>query len=173
MVKVKETWKNAKAANFSKYEVSNLGRVRNSKTGRILIPANDGEGYNHYRLSSDSGKIQLVKAHRLVAIVWIDNVYGKTMVDHINSNKQDNRVSNLRWCSAVENQNFHNVRLSREKVGRRFFYDVTDLSTGYMMERLDQKQCVEYFGITNPSAVAKRNNNTTLKKYKVKYANNY
>lgn len=168
MVKVKEIWKTNE--NFVKYEVSNLGRVRNKKSGRILIPGKDKEGYNHYRLSNNYNVITLIKAHRLVATTFIENQFNKEMVDHINSDKTDNRVCNLRWCSAVENQNFNNARKSREKLGLRFYYNVTDLLTGYMMERLDQKQCIEYFGIFGPSTIAKRKNNITFGRYMVEYS---
>lgn len=44
--------------------------------------------------------------HRLVAETFIEKPeeYGKIEVDHINRNRQDNRVENLRWVTREENQ---------------------------------------------------------------------
>jgi len=87
---------------FSNYEVSNHGNVRNKTTGRILKGFPDGKGYlmvdlikNKYRCSH--------KIHRLVALNFIDNPENKLEVDHINNNKNQNSVSNLRWCTKFEN----------------------------------------------------------------------
>ena len=43
--------------------------------------------------------------HRLVAIAFIENKDSKPMIDHIDRNKQNNRVDNLRWCTLSENMN--------------------------------------------------------------------
>ena len=49
-----------------------------------------------------SGKSYLV--HRLVAECYIPNTGNKPQVDHINRNKGDNRVENLRWATNSDNQ---------------------------------------------------------------------
>ena len=41
--------------------------------------------------------------HRLVAETFIDNPQGYNEIDHINHNRLDNRVANLRWCTHAEN----------------------------------------------------------------------
>ncbi len=84
----------------SNYYVSNFGGVKNNN-GKILKPFNS-HGYSRIKLVINN-KRECFSIHRLVGEVFIDKIDGKPFIDHINRNKNDNRVENLRWVSHLEN----------------------------------------------------------------------
>jgi hypothetical protein len=85
------------------YSVSNFGNVINNKTCRILKTMLDKKRYCVVCLSNN-GKSKIFKVHRLVAYAFIPNPENKSQVDHIDNNKTNNNVNNLRWCTNDENQ---------------------------------------------------------------------
>ena len=87
---------------FPNYSISNLGNVKNNKTGRVLKHVINNNGYYKVSLCSD-GNIYQKLIHKLIAESFITNPYNKQFVDHINNNKLDNNVRNLRYVTNQEN----------------------------------------------------------------------
>jgi hypothetical protein len=87
--------------NYLTCKVSNLGKFRNKKTGRILKSAKNG-GYVHVALSKNGdGKTRTI--HRLVSTEFIDNEENKPTVNHLDKDKTNNCVENLEWATVKEN----------------------------------------------------------------------
>ena len=87
------------------YEISNLGRLKNTKTNKILKSTTDSNGYLGITISLGSrNKIKRVRIHRLVAEAFIPNPNNLPQVNHIDGNKQNNKVDNLEWCDNRYNQ---------------------------------------------------------------------
>ena len=104
-----ENWK--KVVGYETYSVSDQGNVRNDKTGRILKPGSDRDGYLMVNLMKDKKQLTQ-KVHRLVAGAFIQNPEKKKCVDHINNDVKNNKVENLRW--ATNSQNSQNAKISKD-----------------------------------------------------------
>lgn len=88
---------------FEGYQVSNLGRVKSLKRGRVLTLRKHHKGYMQVHLRVN-GKDIMPKVHRLVAKAFIENPHDLPQINHINGDKTDNRVENLEWCTNSQNQ---------------------------------------------------------------------
>ena len=91
----------------TQYEVSNLGNVRNKNTKAVLSQEDTGNGYLCVGLQIDKGVYKKTRVHRMVAMAFLEfqRTEERNEVDHINGNKSDNSVDNLRWCTHKENMN--------------------------------------------------------------------
>lgn len=96
---------------YPKYEVSNLGRVVSNRGE--LTPARLPKGYLVVNLSKN-GKWKHHYIHRLVATAFIPNPKNKPTVNHIDGDKNNNRVSNLEWATYLEN-NLHAIKNNLHK----------------------------------------------------------
>lgn len=84
------------------FEVSDLGRVRSATTGKLVRQAN-ALGYKRVILQSN-GESRYARVHRLVAMAFIPNDRPEAVyVNHLDGDKQNNRLSNLEWCTPLEN----------------------------------------------------------------------
>jgi hypothetical protein len=136
-----------KIDDFDNYSVSNLSRVRNDETGRILKAGKDGGGYLFVYLSKKNKKPKMFKIHRLVGIYFIENINDYKEIDHINRNSLDNRIENLRWVSRSQN-----------KANRGKFKNATSIYIGvsFDKDRNKWRSCIKekdkkrkYFGYFN------------------------
>lgn len=100
-----EVWK--PVSGYEKYYmISNMGRLKSlhSSKERILSQNKGKKGYITYNLCCD-GKCKTHKAHKLVAIEFLNHSPSgmSEIIDHINDDKTDNRVSNLRLTNNRDN----------------------------------------------------------------------
>ena len=137
---MKEIWKDVPEWE-SHYQVSNLGHIRtkdrfvNSKNGRkrfvkgiLVVLRYDKDGYQVVHLRDASTKRnKLAKVHRLVASAFLPIIDGKKYIDHKNGKRDDNRVSNLRWCTCKENNSFPLARIRNSYAVRKSYIDNSEL----------------------------------------------
>lgn len=115
----KEIWKDVVGyegmyliSNFAK--IKSLDKVVRTKgfnatrihKGKMLSCRKTDDGYVRINLSKENKK-KTYKIHRLVAEAFIENVYNKPTINHIDGNKENNIVNNLEWMDWDENYNHY------------------------------------------------------------------
>ena len=86
------------------YQVSNLGRVKSLRRNKLLSPRVGSKGYLSVALCKDGG-FDSQRIHRLVYCAFIGDIPINMELDHINTIKVDNSLSNLRLVTHKENMN--------------------------------------------------------------------
>ena len=100
------------------YQVSSIGRVRSfvswrGKVDRIMVGSRHSDGYWQVSLRK-GGKRTTRKVHVFVLAAFVGPVPNGMEINHINGNKQDNRLENLEYCSRSENL-LHSYRVLDRK----------------------------------------------------------
>lgn len=150
------------------YEVSNLGRVRSldrkvwngrcfyTKKGRILIQTKTTTGYWKIDFKKDGIK-KSYKVHRLVAFAFIPKVEGKNIINHIDGNPLNNKVSNLEWCTQSENMKHaheaqlvpNNFNLYKESIIKEYTNGTMNIKQLARKYGCSDKTIREYFKANN------------------------
>lgn len=115
-----EEWKEMKGYE-GLYYISNKGRVRSRVRrgggGLMKLSTNKQTGYRTVNVCKNQ-KHKNFTIHRLLAIHFIPNPEDLPLVDHIDRDRTNNDLSNLRWCSHKTNS-INNVKhIQRIKEGR-------------------------------------------------------
>jgi hypothetical protein len=108
---------------FEDYQIDRDGNVMGKRFKRFLKPAND-KGYLMVMLMKDK-KPTRCQIHRLLALQFIPNPNNLPLVDHIDRNKLNNNLENLRWVT--KSQNCRNIDCK-----------------GYYWHKRDQKYRAQY-----------------------------
>lgn len=117
-----EEWKVVEEA--KRYSVSNKGRVWDNKRDvevSKVITGVKGNQYHYVNLQTDEHGRKLRKVSRLVAKAFIPNTRGVPVVDHIDRDKLNDNVNNLRWVTYSENSRNMDINIYTTHDGSEIF----------------------------------------------------
>jgi hypothetical protein len=119
--------------NFPGFCISKEGEVKNPN-GKILNQHKNCKGY--WRVNIPGHNTQFI--HRLMGYTFIPNPENLPFIDHINRNREDNRIENLRWVN--EKTNGENRGAGRgNSTGERYIYRMKNRHGNYKFVFMKQE----------------------------------
>jgi len=140
--------------NYPNYSIYENGEIWNTKKNKKMNYHQDKDGYLTVKLWN-SGKYKRLKVHRLIALHFIPIVENKPLVDHIDRNKQNNSLDNLRWVSSSENCRNRSA-YKKSKLQERY---ISHNETSYILriQKLDYRKSFNMKIYTLDDVIQKRN----------------
>jgi hypothetical protein len=112
--------------------------------GKVLKPSLDTKKY-YFVILYKNRKPKAHRVHRLIACAFLPKIEGKEMINHIDGNRVNNKITNLEWCTHKENM-VHAVAtglkkpsaLQKEVTRQRSKKRCVDLQTGIIYDSLKE-----------------------------------
>lgn len=110
------------------YSINKLGEIKNNLRNKIITGNADKRGYIKVGLNFSDNKNHGILVHRIVATVFLKNSDSKiySIVNHIDHNPRNNKLSNLEWVTQKENTNKANGKSSFISEGKLVQYVALD-----------------------------------------------
>lgn len=158
-----EVWSYAYPYIGSGYLVSSFGRIislprkGNFNKGRLMKTSVTKHGYEAFRFhDSRTNKAATIPVHRLVLKTFIGDKPKRNQVNHKDGNKLNNRLENLEWCTASEN-NLHAYAMGLKDVNgiKNSHAKLTDREVQfirYMVAKypyIEPIRIAEFYGMSN------------------------
>ena len=138
---------------YPNYLIYDDGRVYSKYKNKFLKPRINIKNAYHSVGLCNNGKQKYFYIHRLVGLHYLEKIEGKDCIDHIDRDKSNNHVNNLRWCNHSEN-NINKIIQSNNKLGiKNIFYCQTYKCYFFQISRNDIKhskkfktleECIKY-----------------------------
>lgn len=121
------------------YEVRSDGAIfalNYRNTGKRVKCKQSSDAYGYAVLSVLLSKgYKAIPVHRIIATAFIPNQDGFQYVNHKDENKQNNKASNLEWCSAKYNINYgtRNERTSNARLAKKYARPIAQIKDGEIL----------------------------------------
>jgi hypothetical protein len=135
---------------YSRYEFSNLGRIRNKKSGKFLTNTVVTKGYLSVNIYRDSlGRSITVKTHRLIAECFIGKKEG-LVIDHIDNDKTNNRLENLEYVSNRFNVLKQKIYSAKgfprfDLKSKKFIIEYRKDNSKFKFTSFNREECLNYY----------------------------
>jgi hypothetical protein len=133
--------------NFKGYKINKKGEIYSDKSKQIL-KTRICNGYKTINFVVNKKNNNLA-IHRLVALTFLPHIEGKNIVNHINSDKLDNRLENLEWVTQKENTAAHGKQIHHPKKVNQLDMDDNIIATFDSL--IDAGKAIGF----SPSAISK------------------
>lgn len=137
----------------SQYLIYSDGKIYSNKSHKFLSGKISSTGYREYALAigdkrSQNGKklSKMVFGHRIVAETFIPNPENLPYVHHRDEDKLNNRVENLEWVSALDNNLEAQKSLNRKKKSKAEYYEEDLLNEKWKDFPIDNTYAISSYG---------------------------